>query len=129
MPVDYQKGKIYKIECMKTNRVYIGSTCQPTVAHRLKSLVKSYKDYKKGNHNHVTAFDIFDTCNYQCLLICNFSCNGKDELTAHKGEWIQKYKDNETCVCVNTCIPGRTLNQWRNANKKTIKQINYETIS
>ena len=32
---DYNKGKIYKIVDNTNNNIYIGSTCEPTLAHRL----------------------------------------------------------------------------------------------
>jgi hypothetical protein len=124
MPVDYQKGKIYKIECLETNRVYIGSTCQPTVASRLKGHVKDNKKYKQGKSHYITSFDILDTGNYQCLLICNFPCNSKDELTAHEAIWIKKYMTDNDYVCVNKCMPGRTKKQWREDNKDSLNQKN-----
>ena len=49
--VDYGNGKVYKIVCNNTGKVYIGSTTQPLskrlVAHRL--------DYKKyiNLYNHL----------------------------------------------------------------------------
>jgi hypothetical protein len=122
MPVDYKKGKIYKIECQETNRVYVGSTCQPTVAARLKGHVKCNKQYKQGSGGCVSSYSILDTGNYRCTLICNFPCESKDELTAHEATWIRKYQNDCDYVCVNKCIPGRTLTQYYKDNKESIYQ-------
>ena len=122
MPVDYKKGKIYKIECQETNRVYVGSTCQPTVAARLKGHVKCNKQYKQGSGGCVSSYSILDTGNYRCTLICNFPCESKDELTAHEATWIRKYRNDCDCVCVNVGIPGRTNKEWREDNKEAIKE-------
>ena len=35
---DYSKGKIYKIVCNVTGLVYVGSTCEPTLARRLAKI-------------------------------------------------------------------------------------------
>ena len=122
MPVDYKKGKIYKIECQETNRVYVGSTCQPTVAARLKGHVKCNKQYKQGSGGCVSSYSILDTGNYRCTLICNFPCESKDELTAHEATWIRKYRNDCDFVCVNVGIPGRTNKEWREDNKEAIKE-------
>lgn len=42
--VNYQLGKIYKIVDNVTGKIYIGSTCEPTLARRL---VKHRSDYKR----------------------------------------------------------------------------------
>ena len=41
--IDYSKGKIYKIVCNNTGLIYIGSTCEPTLARRLAKHVGNYK--------------------------------------------------------------------------------------
>ena len=77
-----------KLNAMKTNRVYVGSTCQPTVAHRPKSHVQDNKRHKLGKRACVTAHSILDTGDYRCTLICKFPCGSKDELTAHEAIWM-----------------------------------------
>jgi hypothetical protein len=47
MPVDYQKGKLYYIECNITGDRYVGSTCQPTIPRRLTGHVHSHLSFKK----------------------------------------------------------------------------------
>ena len=46
--VNYQDGKIYKIVDNTNNNVYIGSTCEPTLARRLAKHVGHYKFWKNG---------------------------------------------------------------------------------
>jgi predicted GIY-YIG superfamily endonuclease len=48
MPKDYSRGKIYKIVCNITNKIYIGSTCEPTLARRLAWHVQDFKKWKNG---------------------------------------------------------------------------------
>ncbi len=45
--VNYQQGKIYKIEA--NGLKYIGSTCEPTLARRLAQHKGSYKSWLRGN--------------------------------------------------------------------------------
>ncbi len=45
---DYSKGKIYKIVCNTTGLVYIGSTCEPTLARRLAGHRGAYNAFLKG---------------------------------------------------------------------------------
>lgn len=82
--VNYQFGKIYKIVCNITNKIYIGSTCEPTLARRLAKHVANYKQYIVNKQSYVSAFDIIKSGDYQIILIENFSCNSKDELLARE---------------------------------------------
>eukprot|EP01050_Picozoa_sp_SAG11_P027380 SAG11_NODE_6909_length_1227_cov_20.484043_1_plen_39_part_01 len=38
--VNYKNGKIYKIQCFVTNKIYIGSTSQLYLSQRLKDHVE-----------------------------------------------------------------------------------------
>jgi len=118
---DYKNGKIYKIECQETNRIYIGSTCQPTVAGRLRGHVQHKKQYEKGNKlRYLSSFIILETGNYKCLLVCNYPCNTKDELTAKEAEYIKQYRNDDMYECVNINIPGRTSTEYYEDNKDRI---------
>ena len=46
--VNYQLGKIYKIVDNTNNNIYIGSTCEPTLARRLSNHICVYKKYLEG---------------------------------------------------------------------------------
>ena len=58
--VNYQLGKIYKIVCNETGEMYIGSTCEPTLARRLATHVGQYKSWKNGKGYKVMSFDIIE---------------------------------------------------------------------
>ena len=47
---DYSLGKVYKIVDNTNQDVYIGSTCQPTLAQRLSQHKKDYNKYLKDKH-------------------------------------------------------------------------------
>ena len=91
---DYQLGKIYKIECNVTGKVYIGSTCEPILARRLASHVGHYKCYLKGTYPYVSSFDILQSGNYDIVLIESYPCNSKDELHARE----RYYTNNIDCI-------------------------------
>ena len=44
---DYSKGKIYRIVCNTTGKVYIGSTSQDYLSQRLRKHVEEYKKTKR----------------------------------------------------------------------------------
>ena len=115
---DYKNGKIYKIECQETNRIYIGSTCQPTVAGRLRGHLQCFRRYKKSKYAYISSFSILETGNYKCLLVCNYPCDTKDELTAKEAVYIRQYKNDDMYECVNMYMPCRTPED----NKKYFKQ-------
>jgi hypothetical protein len=116
MPIDYSKGKIYKIVDLASNECYIGSTCEPTLARRLAGHVRNFKDYKNGKYQYVTSFKIIEKGNYDIQLIENYSCENKDELHAREGHFIKQME------CVNKLVPGRTKKQYYEDNVDKIKQ-------
>jgi len=121
MPINYQNGKIYKIVCNVTDEVYIGSTCQPTVARRLAKHVDNYKEHKKGKRGYTTSFRIIERGDYTAYLVESFPCDSKDELTKREGDVIRQMKAE--CTVVNCVIPGRTNAEYRTDNADKIKAI------
>ncbi len=115
---DYNNGKIYKIECFITGEIYIGSTCEPTLARRLTKHVGSYKYCKEGKGRKTTSFDIIERGEYKIILIENFICNSKDELAARESHYIKEYK--LIGKCVNRKIEGRTKKEYHEDNKDKI---------
>jgi len=114
--MNYQNGKIYRIDCLTTNEVYIGSTCQPTVAKRLATHIYNYKYWKNGKSNFTTSFQIIERNNYKISLIELFPCNSKDELTSREGHFIR------TITCINKTIIGRTPKEYRETHKEQTKE-------
>jgi len=62
--VNYQLGKIYKIVDNTNENVYIGSTCEPTLARRLAKHVGNYQSYLNGKSGFMTSFNIIQNGNY-----------------------------------------------------------------
>jgi len=93
--IDYQQGKIYKIECNVTGKVYIGSTCEPILARRLAGHITSYKRYLNGTSNYVSSFKIFENGDYCIILLEKYPCDTKDELLARERHWCNELE------CVN----------------------------
>lgn len=121
MPVNYQLGKIYKMES-PSGLLYVGSTCEPTLARRLAGHKKHFYDWKNGIARFVTSFKLFeeDEENVHIILIENFPCHTKDELTAREAYWIKQTK------CVNKVIPHRTAKEYREDNKEKIQETQKE---
>ncbi len=92
---DYQLGKIYKIECNVTGKVYIGSTCEPILARRLAGHITSYKRYLNGTSNYVSSFKIFENGDYCIILLEKYPCDTKDELLARERHWCNELE------CIN----------------------------
>ena len=93
--VNYQLGKIYKIECNITGEVYVGSTCEPLLARRLAGHVSNYKRYLNGKGNYVTSFKILENNDYDIVLIEKYPCNDKDELLVRERYWTKQIE------CIN----------------------------
>jgi hypothetical protein len=113
----YQLGKIYKIVCNTTNKVYVGSTCEPTLAKRLANHKRSYKAYmEKKARGYATSFEIIGGNNYEIVLLENYPCHSRDELHKRERHYI------ETLECVNRLIPSRTDKEYREDNKELLRQ-------
>lgn len=111
---DYARGKIYKITSGEL--IYIGSTCEPTLAKRLAQHMTNYKRWKDGKRGNTTSFQLIDTGNYEITLVELCACGSKDELTARERHWV------ETTPCVNKIIPGRTPKEYKEHHKEDIKE-------
>jgi hypothetical protein len=120
MPIDYSKGKIYKIVDYTNNNNYIGSTCEPILARRLAGHVGCYRSYLNGKQNFVTSFKILENGNYNILLIEEYPCETKDQLLAREGHYI------ETMDCINKCKAGALNELGRTEYNKQPHIIEYQ---
>ncbi|NDG33514.1 hypothetical protein EB118_26100 [bacterium] len=113
---NYQQGKIYKIIPTNTDDdiCYIGSTTRPRLCQRMEQHRSKYKYLKGGvktsNVSSYTLFDRYGVENCIIELIEMFPCNSKDELHGREGMHIRSLN------CVNKIIPGRTIQEWHEAN-------------
>ena len=88
------KGKIYKITCEETNKIYYGSSTQKYLSRRLST------------HKYRKSCQCKDFINPTIELVEEIEFEDKKELLRLEAYYI---KNNE---CVNTQIPLRTLKEW-----------------
>ena len=108
MPIDYKKGKIYKIVNNENNKIYFGSTCQP--------LHKRMYQHRKKHNNCMSKKLGVDLKDCQIILVEKIECECKYEL--HKRERF--YIENNECV--NKRIPTRTKKEYYDKNKQLISE-------
>ena len=100
--VNYQNGKIYKIEDVNGEMCYIGSTTKDMLCKRMAEHRQSYKRWQNGNGIKTYVFEIFEkygveNCRIVLLEIC--PCESRDELLQRETHFMKLNK------CVNKCIP------------------------
>jgi hypothetical protein len=91
---DYSNGKIYSLESDCTNKIYIGSTSEKSIKRRLS---KHKSNHKRGKRHSCTASKILKYEDVKIILLEDYPCNNKDELSKREQEWIENNKD----ICVN----------------------------
>jgi len=99
---NYQNGKIYKLICSETQKVYIGSTVQLLCKRRAHHTEPKNKCMSKH------------FINPKIYLIEKFPCDSKEELCKREREWIEKSD------CVNRCIPTQSQTEWQKKNWERI---------
>ena len=114
---DYKNGLIYTIRSQHTDNIYIGSTCQP-LYKRFFEHRRKYTRYKKGVPIYISSYKILEFGDGYIELLESYPCNSRMELHKREGELIRQYKD----VCVNMCVAGRTIKQYKMENKEQIKE-------
>ena len=67
--VNYKNGKVYRLDCLTTKKVYIGSTTKKTIAMRLAEHVSDFKKWKNNKRCYITSFQIIEQGNYKISLI------------------------------------------------------------
>lgn len=112
---NYQKGRIYKIINDDNDDIYIGSTCSP-LSVRMSNHRGDFNQYKLRKSNYITSFKILEFPSAKIILIENFPCNTKEELTAREAFHIRNL------ICVNKNIPLRTDAEYRIDNLEAVKE-------
>ena len=85
----YQRGKIYKITCMKTREIYIGSTIEKVLTTRLS---KEYHDRKRKSSVLCQMMNKYGKDSFKIELVKDFPCSTRKELRREEQKMIQKYK-------------------------------------
>ncbi len=109
---DYSLGKIYKVTCSQTNRIYIGSTTQ--------KLDRRLARHKNKKYNQCITNDFIDPT---IELIKSFPCETRNELL-----WEERRVQEEN-ECINYRKPITTKeehkevrNHWSDANREHIRK-------
>ena len=117
--MDYQKGKIYKIESHLGPKIYIGSTTKDYLSQRMTTHRHTYNYWKTGKGPKTSSYDLFDEYgieNCQIVLLESCPCENKDQLNAKESHYIK------TLECVNRVVLGRTKQEYNTENKLQIKE-------
>ena len=112
-------AKVYRIYSVSNpEKVYIGSTCEPTLARRLAGHKGGLNRYNKNWWNgYNSSYDVLCYSDAKIELIQAYpDCKSRDELRKYEGEHIRKTQ------CVNRNIPGRTPKEWREKQKKEMAE-------
>ena len=123
----YSKGKIYKLINDVDDKEYVGSTIQ-TLAQRKGSHKKDA--VKKPHTRAYQHLNKIGWDNVKIILVENYPCDNKEELTAREAYWIRELKAE-----LNKVIPSRTKKEYYQEHKEDILakekakyQENKETI-
>lgn len=123
--VNYENGKIYKIESHLGDKIYIGSTTKKHLSQRMDSHRSNYKRWKNDKCGKTYSFEVFDEYGVEhckIVLLELYACSSKDELHARESHFIR------TLTCVNKVIPDRTPAEYHKMfvqeNKELVKAIN-----
>jgi hypothetical protein len=119
--MNYKNGKIYKITSDSTNKIYIGSTCQP-LSKRIANHRDTYKSFINGKYHKITSFELIKLEDAIITLIEDFPCERKEQLQARERYHIELNKD----ICINKYIPTRTLKEYYQTNKDIINATSLE---
>jgi len=113
--VKLNDAKIYKIVDKTNDNIYIGSTCR-TLKKRLSEHKSNYEKFLKGLYGNTKSFEIIKNNDCEIELLENCEVKTKSELLARERYFI------ENTECVNKKIPGRTKQEWDDANKEYYKK-------
>jgi hypothetical protein len=115
---NYANSKIYKLVSFNLPELpYYGSTTQ-TLCKRKGRHVSDYK--ANGLKASCTSRIVIDAGDYEIIWVEDFPCENKDQLRARERYYI------ENRVCVNKNVPGRTTEEWYQANKVHVKAYQNE---
>lgn len=112
--VNYERGKIYKIQSDQCKKVYVGSTCKQYLSQRMSTHRIHYRSNDKGKSS--TAFQILQYEDAAIILIEPYPCTNKKELLTRERYWIEQLD------CVNAYLPGRSQKEYRTDNKPKVQE-------
>ena len=113
----FHNAKIYTIRSPESDKIYIGSTCQP-LHKRLHEHRKNYQMFLNGKYHNISSFEVIKNENHYIELLEEFKCENKNQLHKREGELIREHK----LICVNKCVAGRSKLEYRTENSDIIKE-------
>jgi len=88
-------GSIYKIQCNKTGKVYIGRTIVP-IETRIYKHVCAFNQWKNGDDvDFIASFEVMELEDYTYEILENVAYDDANVLKGREGDWIASTK------CVN----------------------------
>lgn len=129
MPKNYSNSKLYKMEAIcesEEGDIYIGSTTQNYISHRLAEHVRGYNNWKKnGNYDFISSYILFDKYgidNVRIVLLESYPCHNNDELRAREAHY------QKTLKCVNQVVAFRSKKE-RLEQMKQYQEEHQEELS
>ena len=117
----YTNAKICKITDIGYNECYIGSTCE-SLSKRMARQRQNHKKAEEWNTktNCRLFCDEYGMENCKIELLEDYPCENKEQLLKREGYYIQ---NND---CVNRCVAGRAINEWKDDNKEHYQHMRKE---
>jgi hypothetical protein len=110
---NYQNSKIYKLYAILPDGSIISYYGATTKDLRVR-LAGHVQSFKKGEC--ITSGQIIAAGNYNIMLMENYPCSSREELSAREQHYILYYE------CVNKVVPLRTNKEWRFDNMEKVKE-------
>lgn len=108
---NYQNSEIYGL-FHNNSLFYVGST----MTGIKKRFLRHTSDFKNGFYKH-RYITVNDWDQVEVRLLEAYPCESKKDLELRERYWIEKLTP-----CGNDRIPCRTKQEWRIANKETIRE-------
>jgi len=117
--IDYSKTEIYKLkhnDDINNENIYIGSTTnfrQRKNQHKQRCNSEKSEKFNLKVYQNIRLNGGWEE--WSMLLVEKFQCIEKNESLVRERFWFDYYKSQ-----LNTRIPGRTNDEWRNDHKEEI---------
>jgi hypothetical protein len=113
--MDYQNAKIYKVVNDVDDKVFIGSTCS-TLAKRKNEI---HLDLKRRPNLPISKhLNTLEWNSVEIVLIEEFPCANKDQLTKRLRHWIDELKPE-----LNKKLPGSSKSESQSRYKQSEKGL------
>ena len=122
--IDYKLGKIYKVINDVNDIIYVGSTAQRKLSHRMRDHRSRANDPSFTSTWNI-AMRTIGVSHFKIVLVCSHPCSSKDELEAKEFEIINELKSNGQEV-YNSIVDGKHSDETK--KKCTFNRHTYGTV-